>query len=46
MKTKVNELSNTCTCTVNGLLKLFTVNSSFIITITITYSLQITKLVH
>lgn len=36
MKTKVNELSNTCTCIVlNGLLKLFTVNSSFIITITI-----------
>lgn len=35
MKTKVNELSNTCTCTVNGLLKLSTVNSSFIITITI-----------
>lgn len=35
MKTKVNELLNTCTCIVNGLLKLFTVNSSFMITITI-----------
>lgn len=44
MKTKVNELSNTCTCTVNGLLKLSTVNSSFIITITIVCKL--TKLVH